>query len=555
MQGLTGPALANVQEALTLPYGLVRDGKVDRLWLERYIHQTDKVVQAALEPFGFYHATVMVALELQADGKYHLGINVEPGEPVRIANITVTAQGPGSEQPLLKKLLTDFPLRMGNVLVQQSYEAAKEAIKAQAQELGYLDAEFYVHEIHVDKTAGAARITLMLETGEQYFFADVHIEGAPQYPADFLWRHVTFKPGEIFSYAKLGETQRNFNNADRFKEVVITPQKKDAIAFKVPVLIQLQAAPRQSLRPGIGYGSDTGARFTTRYRDLNMLHKGHELFANLYLSQRLQGLATGYVVPSSSDVRSSTVIQLNLQKEEVSSYTSRLSALELDRNHSLGTGKLGTAYIKLQRESFVIGQQRSHSRLVLPGLRYIQDSFNSHTRPSQGYHYAFDLRGTHQSLGSDTALLQLITEGSYLFPLPWRLSFYTRAKAGITLLNDPLTDLPPSLRFFAGGDQSVRGYSYKSLGPRDASGQVVGGKHLLTSSVEMERALYQDWGVSIFYDIGNAFDTYTGTTMAQGAGIGVHYYTPVGALNFSLARQIGVVNPGYHLHFTVGFEF
>ena len=79
-------------------------------------------------------------------------------------------------------------------------------------------------------------------------------------------------------------------------------------------------------------------------------------------------------------------------------------------------------------------------------------------------------------------------------PLPWRLSLHTRAKAGITLLSDPLSDLPPSLRFFAGGDQSVRGYAYQSLGPLDATGQVEGGKHLLDGSVELERALFRGLG-------------------------------------------------------------
>ena len=188
------------------------------------------------------------------------------------------------------------------------------------------------------------------------------------------------------------------------------------------------------------------------------------------------------------------MLQLNLQQEDVSTYTSRLIALELDRNRSLGKGELGTAYIRLQREEYTVGAQDSGARLVLPGLRYSGNFYDNPARPARGFRYAFDLRGTHQLLGSDTGLLQLISEGSHLLPLPWRLSLHTRAKAGITLLSDPLSDLPPSLRFFAGGDQSVRGYAYQSLGPLDATGQVVGGKHLLVGSVELERALFRRLG-------------------------------------------------------------
>jgi translocation and assembly module TamA len=248
------------------------------------------------------------------------------------------------------------------------------------------------------------------------------------------------------------------------------------------------------------------------------------------------------------------VLQLNLQQEDASSYTSRLIALELDKNHSFGKDELGTAYVRLQREEYTVGAQDSSARLVLPGLRLSGDHYDNPTRPSRGFRYTFDLRGTNQWLGSDTELLQLISAGNFLLPLPWRLSLQTRARVGITLLSDPLSDLPPSLRFFAGGDQSVRGYAYQSLGPLDATGQVAGGKHLLTGSVELNRALFNDWGVSAFYDAGNAFDSFTGVRLFQGAGLGLHYYTPVGALNLSVARQIGVDDPGFRIHFTVGFE-
>jgi translocation and assembly module TamA len=125
---------------------------------------------------------------------------------------------------------------------------------------------------------------------------------------------------------------------------------------------------------------------------------------------------------------------------------------------------------------------------------------------------------------------------------------------GVTFLNDPLSDIPPSLRFFTGGDQSVRGYSYKSLGPRDATGRVVGGKQLLVGSVELERALFKDWGVSIFYDMGNSFNAFSAMSLYRGAGVGLHYYSSVGALNLSVAQPLGVNNPSIHFHFTVGFE-
>jgi translocation and assembly module TamA len=554
LEGIEGDVLKNVKEAIVLPHGLISEGRVDRLWLERFGLQADETVRTAMEPFGYYNARVAVTIEEGNSDEVRLRVRVEPGEPVRVAETMLALHGPGADEEALKELVASFPLARGGVLLQQKYEEAKGALISRAQELGYLDADFSVHEIRIANPTATARIRLEMETGQRYFFAGTRIEGSPGYPEAFLRRYLAYKPGEAFSYAQLGETQLNFTNSERFREVNLTPEKAESHEFRIPVLVQLKPGPSRSLRQGIGYGTDTGGRFNIRYRDLNVLDRGHEFYSNLFISERLQGLATGYILPDPVDIRSSTVLQFNLQQEDVSTYTSRLIALELDKNRSLGKRELGTAYIRLQLEDYTVGTQEASARLVLPGLRYSGNFYDNPARPARGFRYAFDLRGTHQMLGSDTGLLQLISEGSYLFPLPWRLSLHTRAKAGITFLSDPLSDLPPSLRFFTGGDQSVRGYTYQSLGPRDATGQVAGGKHLLVGSVELERALFEYWGVSAFYDAGNAFDSFTTVRLSRGAGVGLHYYTPVGALNLSLARQVGVDDPGFQIHFTVGFE-
>jgi len=553
VSGIEGDALKNVRETLVLPAGLVREGKLDKKWLERFAQQADQDTRTALEPFGYYNARVTVTIESAADST-RLLVTVVPGEVVRLSDVKVSLSGPGREEKRLLRRVASFPLNKGDVLLHQKYEEAKAVLKTRAQELGYLDADFTRREIRIEKTATTASIDLVLETGEKYYFGATSIHGAPDYPDSFLRRYLAYAAGEDFSYPKLGETQRNFTNSERFSEVIITPERQDAEASNVPLTVQLKQGPRISLRPGIGYGTDTGARFSVRYRDLNMFHLGHELFSQLYIAERLQGLVTGYVVPGSRDVRSSTTLQLNLQQEDTSTYASRILALELARNRSLGTGKLGTAYFRVQYEDYTVADQNSSSRLLLPGVRFTDDHFDNPIRPRRGFRYALDLHGTHQLLGSDTALVQFLAEGSHLQPLPWRLSLHTRAKGGITMLNDPLKDIPPSLRFFTGGDQSVRGYSYKSLGPRDASGHVVGGKQLLTGSVELERALFKNWGVSVFYDAGNAFNTFSSFKLFQGAGVGLHYYSGVGALNLSLARPIGADNPSLHIHFTVGFE-
>ena len=400
--GIEGDLLKNVQESLVIPVGLVHEGKVDHLWLDRFAKQSDDKIRTALEPFGYYQPQVTVTIESTGE-EYRLMVKVIPGEPVILTEVNVTVVGPGSEERRLARLVASFPLKKGDQLLQQRYEEAKRALKSRARDSGYLDADFSRHEIRIARGTTTATIDLVLETGEKYYFGTTKIQGAPDYPDSFLRRHLTYSSGEVFSDATLGETQRNFTNSERFKEVIITPEIRDAEESRVPVTVQLKAGPRRSLRPGIGYGTDTGARFTVRYRDLNMFHQGHELYSYLYVAERLQGLVTGYILPSPKDVRSSTTLQLNLQQEKTTTYFSRILALELARNRSFGTGKLGTAYVKAQYEDYSVGDQISFSRLLLPGLRFSDDRYDNPVRPRRGFRYALDLHGTHQLLGSDTA--------------------------------------------------------------------------------------------------------------------------------------------------------
>lgn len=555
VEGVEGDARKNVLEALTLPYGLVKDSKVEPLWLERFAAQADRRVLSALEPFGYYGARVTIAVEIPKANFYVLRVQIEHGPQTILTDVSVSVTGPGASEASLIEMSNAFPLKLGDVLKHRFYEQAKYDLKAGAENIGYLDARYRVHEIRVNPATSSAAIELVLETGEKYFFSEIVIEGAPDYPDEFVRQYLTFVPGDVFSYGKLAQSQIRLHNSERFRDVTLLAERDKALNYAIPVRVTLSQIPRRSLRPGVGYGTDTGARVSLRYRDLNMFQRGHELDSQLFVSERLQGLATRYIIPSNQDVRTFTSAQINLQHEDVTTYRSRIISLELARNHALGEQRQGAVYVRFQEEAFTVSDQDATSRYVLPGVRFSDSYYNNPVRPSRGVRYALDLRGTHRALGSTTECLQLITEASAVMPLPWRFSFITAGKSALTFFSDPVSDIPPSLRFFAGGDQSVRGYAYQSLGPKDDKGNVVGGKHLLSASVQLQRAIREDWAVSVFYNAGNAFDTFRALTLYQAAGAGIHYFTPVGALNLYLARQIDVDEPGYRLHLTVGFEF
>jgi translocation and assembly module TamA len=551
--GVEEAALDNVRAALVLPPDLVRNGRVEPLWLERFERQIPERVRRALEPYGFYEAEVTSDLQVRGENDYLLRVEIVPGEPVRLTTVQVRLSGPGENEPRLRSLVSDFPLHPGEVLRQDFYERARGTLKARALDLGYLDADFAVHQIRLHRQERRAEIDLELATGERYLFGEVLMHGAPDYPERFLRRYIAFAEGDVFSYPRLGQTQLNFLDSDRFSEVIITPRLDLTRDLRVPINLKLVSSPRRRLRPGIGYGTDTGARMSVNYRDLNMFRRGHEFSADLGIAEHRQSITSSYVLPGLKNMDSQTALRTGFERESITTFETRSLFAEIERLHGFGGGRIGSVYLRLLQEDYIIGLQDDRSRLILPGLRFSHRNYADPIRPHRGFRYSLEARGTHQNLGSDTGLIQFLASGNAVVPLPWKLKLLLRTQGGTTLKNEPLSQLPASLRFFAGGDQSVRGYGYQTIGPRDASGKVIGGEHLAVGSAEVEVPLGENWGVAAFFDLGSAFNALTAIDWARGAGLGVRRYTMVGPVKIDIARQIGVADPSYRLHVSVGF--
>lgn len=553
VKGLEGHLRANVEAALALPPGLVREGRIDRRWLRRFQTQVPKRVAEACAPYGYFSPEVTTVLESPDPSTFELVVNVATGNPVRLQGVIVRLEGDGAWQRRLKWIVADFPLAKGDVLRQDLYEKAKGRLKAKALDMGYLDADYRSAEIRVHREELSAEIELVLDTGPRYAFGYLLLHGAPTYPERFLRRYLSFGEGKPFDPSLLGQTQLNFLDSDRFRDVLVTPVKELAKDLEVPIDIQLVPSERFRLRPGIGYGTDTGARLSFRYQDVNVFHLGHEFKVDLLLAELRQSLVGLYAIPGARNIESLTALRLGYDREDLDSYETSSIFAEAERVRGFGKGRLGSVFVRLLQERSVIGGEDFTSRMVIPGVRFSRRRYKDPIRPKEGYHFRLEARGGHQSLGSDTDLLQTLASGNALVPLGARFSAFFRLQGAYTLQSDPLAEFPVSLRFFAGGDQSVRGYAYQSLGPRDADGEVTGGKHLLVGSAELERAMGKNWGTAVFIDAGNAFNSTSGVKLARGAGVGLRWYTQVGPIRFDVARQMGVRDPAIRVHLSVGF--
>lgn len=555
ISGVEGEMRRNVEAVLEIPRGLVKDGQVNRLWLRRHVRQAPGKVRNALEPLGYYHAEADVDLEESPGERFLLRVNVQPGPPTKLDDVSVELAGPGRDVEALMENVRDFPLAEGDILRHDLYEKGKGQLESTAVDLGYIKAKFTTHIVRVDPDKDRATLSLVLDTGPRYRFGKIVFPVDTNYPERYLRRYITFKEGDVFTYAALGRTQSRLIDSDHFRNVIVSPRIKAAEEQRVPIEIQLKPKARRSLRPGIGFGTDTGARFSLLYRDINVWRLGHRFESDLVIAEVTQSLDFSYILPHYRNINSYTVLKGGLDREKTDTYTSRILFVEAELVQSRGRGKRLSFYVRLQREDYEVGVTDETSQLLIPGTRWSRRTYESPTRPVKGYHLGLEFRGTHEDLLSDTNLLQILGEANTLIPLPGRFSLFLRGKGATTRQEEEFADIPASLRFFTGGDRSVRGFAYQSLGPVDADGDVVGGKHLLIGSIELERAFAQKWGLAIFYDTGNAFNDLSDYELARSAGIGLRWYTLIGPIKLDIARQLSETDPSYRLHFSVGFAW
>ena len=211
-----------------------------------------------------------------------------------------------------------------------------------------------------------------------------------------------------------------------------------------------------------------------------------------------------------------------------------------------------TQFIDLTVEDFIVGDVESRSRLLTPGVSWYKVRADNSLRPSRGYRLELKLSGASDSLGSDTTFGQSEASAKWIRSFENDTRLLLRAQLGFTWRSE-FTELPPSVRFFAGGDNSIRGFEFESLGPVDEDGDVIGGDRLAVASIEYEVPFSTRWSGVVFADSGNAF---TGSHLdaRTGAGFGLRWQSPLGPIRFDIAWPINDVEEDPRLHVSLGAD-
>lgn len=523
---------------------LLNERKVKRL-----VRTTKEEVRTALQAFGYYQSAIVSRLDRKE--AWRLTLNVDPGPVTRYRDVQLQLVGEGSEAAALQKIVERSAPRPGEPVLHGPYQSMKSALQKRAYDLGYLDVKFTEQVLRVYPQESVADVVLTLDTGKRYYFGEITVE-QDILDADYIAKFVRPESGDPFESEQLLALQQALTESNYFSHVSLELERDAARGQRIPVVVKTAARKRARYGASLGYGTDTGARagLSTELRRLN--RRGHRFSGEVEVSEVSASLASRYSIPV-GDVRSESLdFTARAEREDINDVDAREYRLgaTLNQNRWGGQRRISLA---LLHDNWSFGDgPTSEATLLIPGLDLTVKNADDPFFAQRGYSYTLQLRGAAEGVASDVDFVQAVLFGRAVHALTERSRLLFRAEYGATV-TDAFDNLPPSLRFFAGGSQSVRGYGYKDLSPFDDDGNRIGGKYFAALGVELDYLIKGNMGIAAFVDAGDATRDPI-DTLKMGAGLGFRYRSPVGMFRVDLAHPLDDPDTNVRLHLSFGAD-
>ncbi|MFC3285319.1 autotransporter assembly complex protein TamA [Litchfieldella rifensis] len=594
VDGLTGAPASNVVNYLE---GLDAE-QYSRNHLEGEVRRR---TQEALRAFGYYEPDI--AVEFEGEEPPAVNLTIEPGPRVVITVLDLRVSGEAEDDSAFREALDDFPLSEGDPLRHAPYDRLRTRLSGLALERGYFDSAFRDRRMEIRPWEQSARLYLHLDSGPRYRFGEINYQGS-QIDEERLRRMLPFAPGDPYLAGDLAEYNQRLGQSEWFSSIAVRPRlheeeslalpastthwweqvdrrgdagqpdspapameapRIDPVALvsatslydtqrrEVPLDVALTPADRHQFEVGIGYATDVGPRLRFSWHQPWLNRAGHSLDHDLFLSAPEQLLTGQYVLPLEDPLRDSYRLQYGFRQRDNEDTRSLETSVELARRWQFDNGWVQSLYWRTTFEDFTQADESAQVLLLYPGISWSRTRTRNPRFPTWGDRQRLALEYSNRVWGSDANFVRATLDSQWIRMLGTNTRFVGRTGLG-AISTDTFDKIPPSLRFFAGGDRSVRGYSYESLAPRDEEGRLRGGQQLFTASLEVQRRVTGDWWGAAFVDTGDAFDDWLPSALNTGAGLGVRWISPVGPIRFDIAHPFDDEDP-FRIHFAIGPEF
>lgn len=526
-----------------------------------FIYEAQKHANIALQALGYYRAEISQSLARPAKGVWTLTLNITVNEPTRVNEIQVEVSGDGEQDPDFIQIINQLPLKPYDILHHGKYEKIKNDLTALGLDKGYFQGQISTSVIAVHESFETADIKIIYDSGKRYRFGQVNFSEF-NIERELLEKVVPFNYGDYFTTAQLFKLQSQLQQTQFFGSAIVTPNKKSVRKEHLPIDVKLTKAKSHYFDLGIGFSTDTDFRYSAGWRTPLINKYGHRQETKIEYSKINPKGRFVYTIPLTHPINNLLQIQLKLSEDEYGDITSNYTDYKLAnlRKFDRWTGQF---FIRHLDERWQLTERAFHETLVLPGFSFGKTrSYGSQIDPTAGFSQFYTVEGANDGLGSNIDLIRLYGRWRFITTLKPKHRIVVRAELGAAIIDDENKEkLPPSLRFFAGGDQSIRGFAYQSLGTMRASTfndtetepVVVGGTHLAVGSIEYQYYFTDTMRGVVFSDGGNAADKLAFTPVYS-VGSGFHYISPIGPIRLDVGYAISEDDPSWRVHLTLGTE-
>lgn len=533
VEGLTGELQQNVRAQLST----IDSDEVspDR----RFRARVDDAIREGLKALGYYEPTINFELKPPpAKGRQVLLARVTPGEPVRIGGTDVILRGGARDDSDYLALLQNRP-KIGTVLNHGDYDHFKKGLTSVALRKGYFDSEYKKSQLGIALDRHQAFWDIDYDSGERYRFGDVTFEGS-QIRDEYLQHLVPFKKGDYYQSSDVAELNRRLSATGWFNSVVVAPEFEKSRKTKIlPLHGVVSPRSENTVELGGGYSTDVGPRVKASWRKPWVNSYGHSLTTSLSVSAPEQQLDFSYKMPLlKNPLEQYYLVQGGFKSTDLNDTKADSTTLAVSRYWDLSSGWQRAINLRWSLDHFTQADVTNTTMLFYPGVSISRTRSRGGLMPTWGDSQRYSIDYSNTAWGSDVDFSVFQAQNVWIRTLYDRHRFVVRGNLGWIETGD-FERVPPDLRFFAGGDRSIRGYKYKSISPEDSKGKLIGASKLATGSLEYQYNVSGKWWGAVFADGGEAVSDIRQSDWKAGAGVGVRWQSPVGPIKLDFAVPVG----------------
>lgn len=481
---------------------------------------------------------------------------IAPGTPTRIESVDIRfkgglAAGPHADEQRMQRLRRRWSLDPGDVFRQAAWDASKSALLKDLLVNEYPAAAITDSEARIDPKTRQAVLTIELDSGPRFTFGELQIEGLQRYSRSMVEQLNPIHPGEPYSQDKLNDLQARAQDSGYFRSAFATVEVNPAHPDRVPVRLDLTENERKRLALGLGFSTDTGARGSVKWLDRNFLGRQWRLESELRIDRETRVIGGDVFLPAIAAGKWLPGFGAHFERTDSSGETND----KLRTNIHIGSAN--KADEKIWTVAYLSDRQRigdnfkNNREALIASFGYTKRRVDNLLSPNRGYVASIELGVGPRGVINAENLLRIAGRGTWLSPTRKRFQAVLRGQIG-QVIGAGRESVPADLLFRTGGDQSVRGYAYNSLGVMQ-DGAIVGGTVSAVLSAELVYRLTPQWGAAVFTDAGNAADSWKDFRFKLGSGVGARWRSPIGPVNLDLAYGHSTHKP--RLHFSIGYGF